>query len=1853
MIKQAANLKALVAILPLLILLTFQSFNAQTFDEITVDWRNNNSTSGFDYQQARLQVINELTDPTKNYHPFVSKFFGRYDWFWSGRSTTNDVSKSGTFNHYNSMMKTYFDQGVCRENFLNNKRWNLIGPFNTPGEQFMGRVEAVYADPSDTQTIIMGTNASGIWKTIDGGVNWVNKTDGSLQIPYLGINDIVNIPNPSGGSSLFAITGVTMLNFNNAIGLIRSDDNGETWYPVDGFPTNSSTAGVTGEIGRNIDFDPSNPNTIFVSTTFKVYRSDDYGLTWVDKSPSLSPSSVPHGSTIEHREIKVGLNVAGDMHIYVSTVRNSAGTVLPLYHSSNGGDTWDDLAHTIPGAEYGPDELNGYGVMYPDATFLERWDNTPTISFLPFNTNPTHMWMAGTYNLSDAAVCIPEIGGDESMFSYFISPPSPIVPAGGELSFDAFIPAHCKLKVYSRRTTPGTTPAALLWESHTGFASMDEPIHEDIDIYSLLGPGEGFYNLIFAVVADTPYDGVTQAAVDNVIVRPTQDPTQKDFSLILVDIKNHDLDEGLYVAARNDHPGIILSPLAKSVDGGGSWNVMFPFYSQDIGYYKGEFSMGSDGVNQVAYLGGVRPHWYRDGTVIGSSVLHDDIRCIRVIEEDPLGTGLDKVLVGTDGGVGWNDGTSFGSFQDINGNNLPITQFYSFDISDNLLERFMGGAQDNGVYYRLTKDADILRNDAGDGGEIHVAHTPPNETFIYSWFGTGSGTRISSLTAAGTGIGASQNFPFSRNTAIMEQDPNDELTYYYSGINELYFTNDGWDSQGSIDITGAGDLRASAIAIAPSNSDIILVGTSRPFGTNTSNFGGHIWLTTDRGVTWTDLSFDNAGGDNASIYDMCQWFYPTDFVFDPNDPNRIWATMSGNSQTSPGSTDGERRVYFSEDMGVTWRDVSQGLTNVQHNQIIYHPGSNDRLFVASDLGVFYTDNGGDANPQWNCLNDGLPVCIVTDIEYHKCTRQLAVSTFGRGIFTLDISDIEMERTVLDGGPTYIFSGETEFASHLVIPDGVDVLVTGTIYMAKDAKIYVEKGAKLQVDGGTISNRCGEFWGGIVVEGTNSTSQNSFANRGTLILNNATLSYAHTAVKLNGEEPNGNNDWSLTGGVVGATNSVFYNNWKSFEFSAYTTTSNNLSSIEGCNFLTDDQYPDKDNGPYVHISMFDVIGVDIVNNNFINSHPDEFDFDKKGIGVVSLDAGYRLGPPVCLLDPYCTSTAGNKFFNLFAGVMTLEGSSDKKVTIDQNEFNGCNYGVKAVGGTIKDDITRNKFLIPKSEGGYPGGPFHWFDFGIFTDASDGFNVAENEFSTLGGGTLFNIGSYHRNGTILAKTNYKNDYINLSAGIQTVENNSNLVYDCNLINIGPTTAVGHHHATGTIADQGNCLDPTTLENRTANQWTGTCDPLVNQYTLYRNTLATDFPYGSYDGLNFEPTCAINLPQADVCIDGQTVPVGWCDSKLVGTITKPVILGTYFGLKSQQKQLEDQIDNGNSQALLELIKTGSSGQVKNELLEYSPFLSDEVLITYLRSSAPQGHIKQVLIANSPLTEKVIYWLNESKLAAGIVSQIEQEQTGVRALDAVEISRDYLEIRKNIELARLTRRFLDSVQTDSAALDSAIFYLEQDGSVQASCALVPLITKKDPVKAQVHLTTIREEAIRIESFETPFEDKSEQMKTFCDFHEFLIGIKSRPGSYFKLTEPELAFLRTIAERGGIEIRANAKAILDFRASRFQFEDGELFDFDKSTTPMVEEPLNEIMDELSIQAVPNPTNGSTTIEFSEPMNHAQLVIISVNGQLIHHQYVNGSIASVDLSGELAGIYFCRVIDPNGKSTQIKLIKTE
>jgi photosystem II stability/assembly factor-like uncharacterized protein len=188
-----------------------------------------------------------------------------------------------------------------------------------------------------------------------------------------------------------------------------------------------------------------------------------------------------------------------------------------------------------------------------------------------------------------------------------------------------------------------------------------------------------------------------------------------------------------------------------------------------------------------------------------------------------------------------------------------------------------------------------------------------------------------------------------------------------------------------------------AIAVAPSNPNIIYVGSGEGLHRPDLSVGNGIYKSTDAGKTWKHLGSGNAGSENAGsengssdkvaaegaeITGLRDAQQIPALAVDPRNPNHVLAAVLGH----PYGPSEERGIFRSTDGGETWKKVIYKDANTGGSDVEIDPSNPDVVYASmwevregpwEDGNEFNGTNGGlfkstDGGDTWFALTDGLP-----------------------------------------------------------------------------------------------------------------------------------------------------------------------------------------------------------------------------------------------------------------------------------------------------------------------------------------------------------------------------------------------------------------------------------------------------------------------------------------------------------------------------------------------------------------------------------------------------------------------------------------------------------------------------------------------------------------------------------------------------------------------------------------------------------------------------------------------------------------------------------------------------------------
>ncbi|MBK6522400.1 MAG: T9SS type A sorting domain-containing protein [Sphingobacteriaceae bacterium] len=329
-------------------------------------------------------------------------------------------------------------------------------------------------------------------------------------------------------------------------------------------------------------------------------------------------------------------------------------------------------------------------------------------------------------------------------------------------------------------------------------------------------------------------------------------------------------------------------------------------------------------------------------------------------QHDAIYSSSTTIWVAHDGGV--DRSTNSGSTWTSMSGNMNISQPYYLGVSATSPTRIVAGLQDNGsIVYNGTN---WFLGKGGDGMDCFIDWNNPNIIVASSQNGghgrsTNGGANFSNIVS---GLSGTANW-----VSPICQDPNVSTTYYAGRQHVFRSTNSGssWSQFGTL--PGSGDVLY--INPAPSNPSVIYAGR-----------GTAIYKTINGGTTWSAIT-----GTIPVVGKI------TDIEVENGNANHVYLTLSGYVAGN--------KVFFSNDGGATWTNISAGLPNLPANCIVYRKNSPGGIYVGMDHGIYYRESSMSSFIPYDA---GLPNVWVNDMEIYYPTGKLRAATYGRGMWETNL-----------------------------------------------------------------------------------------------------------------------------------------------------------------------------------------------------------------------------------------------------------------------------------------------------------------------------------------------------------------------------------------------------------------------------------------------------------------------------------------------------------------------------------------------------------------------------------------------------------------------------------------------------------------------------------------------------------------------------------------------------------------------------------------------------------------------------------------------------------------------------------
>lgn len=331
-----------------------------------------------------------------------------------------------------------------------------------------------------------------------------------------------------------------------------------------------------------------------------------------------------------------------------------------------------------------------------------------------------------------------------------------------------------------------------------------------------------------------------------------------------------------------------------------------------------------------------------------------------------------QILMGTDGGIFYS--TDYGnSFSDRNVG-LRIKQFYSCAIHPTTTNYFLAGAQDNGTH-QLTNaglggSTEVL---GGDGGFVHIDEDEPQYQF-------GATTYSSYRRSVNGGASwSSVNYSSSIGQFINPTDYDDVNNRMYTGASAGAYVR--WDnpqtgsSFSTVSISAATTGSVMSIKVSPYTNNLVFFGASN----------GRIVKTVNAHTSTPTVTNIAGSGMPASTVSCVNTGTSDNFLiaaFSNYGAAHVWMTGTGGGAAA-------------------WTNISGNLPDIPVRWAMFYPENNDKAIIATDMGIFETDDINGTSTVW-VQNSTFPTVRTEMLQYRFRDNTVIAATHGRGLWTANI-----------------------------------------------------------------------------------------------------------------------------------------------------------------------------------------------------------------------------------------------------------------------------------------------------------------------------------------------------------------------------------------------------------------------------------------------------------------------------------------------------------------------------------------------------------------------------------------------------------------------------------------------------------------------------------------------------------------------------------------------------------------------------------------------------------------------------------------------------------------------------------
>jgi PKD repeat protein len=307
-------------------------------------------------------------------------------------------------------------------------------------------------------------------------------------------------------------------------------------------------------------------------------------------------------------------------------------------------------------------------------------------------------------------------------------------------------------------------------------------------------------------------------------------------------------------------------------------------------------------------------------------------------------------------------------------NNLNTIQLYSCAMHPAAYANyFLAGAQDNGSHV-FTQD--VLQNaievSGGDGSLCHIDQNEPKyqiTSFVYNQYSISrdSGATFNNVSQGNTG------------QFINPTDLDDNANILYCGFDGGKYLR--WDNPQTgntftpVTVAAFGSAKVSCIKVSP-------------------NVANRVYFGLDNGAI---IRVNNANTAAPIATNIKAAAMPSSWVssieIEAGNENHILTTNSGYGVNS---------IWESTDGGTTFASAENNVPDMPVRWIILNPGNASQALIATELGVWSTDNLNGSATIWGPSNSSMNNVRTDMLQTRASDKVVIAATHGRGLFLSDV-----------------------------------------------------------------------------------------------------------------------------------------------------------------------------------------------------------------------------------------------------------------------------------------------------------------------------------------------------------------------------------------------------------------------------------------------------------------------------------------------------------------------------------------------------------------------------------------------------------------------------------------------------------------------------------------------------------------------------------------------------------------------------------------------------------------------------------------------------------------------------------